>query len=71
MVEEIIKELKNSNTHLGAQVDLGCENVDIHLEKGRMWIKKPCEGRIMVHFIKEYETEEEILKFIKAVDEYL
>ena len=71
MVEEIINELKNSNAKLGKTVDFGCENVNIILDKGKMWIKKPCNGKIMVHFVKEYETEEEVLTFIKALDKCL
>ena len=48
----MLNELKNSNAKLGKTVDFGCENVNIILDKGKMWIKKPCNGKIMVHFVK-------------------
>jgi len=71
MIEKIMEGLKTTKLKLHRQNSASFENIEIELKKGNLWIKKPYEGRILVHFVNEYNSEEEVLNLLKAMEEHI
>ena len=67
MLEELIEKLELDEESLERFGGLGLENFEIPLKGGKLWVKKPYKGKVLVHMVKAFDEDDHAVEFVKAI----